>query len=124
MATTLRNALLMLLPTVLPMGTALAAGDAARGETLYQAYCARCHGPEADGNGRMAVLYRRLAAPKPSNFTVDYFAGRPEAYLRKIILEGGERHGRSKYMPPFQGELGEQQVADLIAFIRQKALED
>ena len=122
MRATLRT--ILLLPAVLSAGLAQAAGDPVRGETLYQDYCARCHGPKADGNGRMAVLYRRLFAPKPSDFTVGYFAERPEAYLRKIILEGGERHGRSKYMPPFQGELGEQQVADLIAFIREKATQD
>lgn len=115
---------LTILPVVLSPGPAQAQGDPARGETLYQTYCARCHGPKADGNGRMAVLYRRLFAPKPSDFTVGYFAIRPETYLRKIILEGGERHGRSKYMPPFQGELGDQQVADIIAFIREKATQD
>ncbi len=115
--------ILTVLPMTLPMGLA-EAKDERRGEALFQTYCARCHGIEADGEGPMAILYRRLHAPKPSNFTIDYFAERPEAYLRKIILEGGERHGRSKYMPPFQGELGEHQIADLIAFIRKKALQD
>lgn len=95
------------------------AADIAAGKETFMAYCAKCHGKKADGDGRLAVLYRRLLEPKPSDFRVGYFEYRPAAYLRKIITDGGEAHSRSKYMPPFQGELSDEAIEQLILFIQE-----
>ncbi|HEC19092.1 MAG TPA: c-type cytochrome [Gammaproteobacteria bacterium] len=92
------------------------------GKKLFTQYCAKCHGKNADGEGRMTIrLYRKKFMQLPSNFTTGVFKDRPDEYLRKIINDGGEAHAMSKYMPPFSDELTHDEVNKLIAYIRQTA---
>ncbi len=89
-----------------------------RGQKLFGTYCTRCHGKDADGEGRMVIrLYRRMQTQLPSNFTLSTYTDRPGKYMRKIIIEGGENHSMSKYMPPFGQELSSESINDLIYFI-------
>jgi len=91
-----------------------------RGKQLFDKYCSRCHGKKADGEGRMVKrLYRRIGTQLPSNFTLGVYSERPEDYLRKIIVDGGENNAMSKYMPPFGSELSEEDVDDLVYLIKQ-----
>jgi len=53
------------LVTILPGGAAIAAGDAATGEAIYDRYCAACHGTQATGHGPM----RAVLTVQPSNLT-------------------------------------------------------
>lgn len=115
-------ALALLLLAVSPIASAqpLAAQDAQyeRGKKLFGSYCARCHGKDADGEGRMVIrLYRRMQTQLPSNFTLSTYTDRPSEYMRKIITEGGENNAMSKYMPPFGQELSTKNIDDLIYFI-------
>jgi len=113
--------LVLMLLAVSPLAQAEATTDAQyeRGHKVYGKYCARCHGKKADGEGRMVKrLYRKKGTQLPSNFTLDIYADRPAAYLRKIIVDGGEHHSMSKYMPPFGQELSGNNVDDLVYFIR------
>ncbi len=90
-----------------------------RGQKLFTTYCSRCHGENADGEGRMVKrLYRRLKTQLPSNFTLGIYADRPAEYLRKIIANGGENHSMSKYMPPFGEELSAENIDDLVHFVK------
>jgi len=93
--------------------------ELARGIEIFQFHCARCHGKTAEGDGRFAVIYRRLHSNLPSNFTMGYFASRPADYLKTIIENGGEANKRSKYMPPFQDALSSVEI-DLLARLIQK----
>ena len=114
-------ALMLLVAGPLAMAQTDSGGDArfGRGQKLYDRYCARCHGKEADGEGRMVKrLYRKKGTQLPSNFTLSVYADRPAAYLRKIIVEGGENNDMSKYMPPFGQELSPRDVDDLIYLIK------
>ena len=73
-------------------------GDSKRGEQLYRASCIVCHGQEAMGH-----IGPRLAGnPIVTN----------EPAFRKILHEG--RH----VMPPLQDTLSEQQMADILAWLR------
>lgn len=90
-----------------------------RGEKLFAAYCAHCHGKNADAEGRMVKrLYRKLKTQLPNNFTLGIYADRPAEYLHKIITNGGENHSMSKYMPPFGEELSTENIDDLAHFIK------
>jgi len=90
-----------------------------RGKKLFMTYCARCHGKDADGEGRMVKrLYRKLKTQLPSNFTLGIYSNRPAEYLHKIITNGGENHSMSKYMPPFGEELSTENIDDLVHFIK------
>jgi mono/diheme cytochrome c family protein len=82
-----------------------------RGRIAFEHYCALCHGPSGDGNGRAARLY----TPKPANLiTTDKNA----QYKDLIIRRGGAALGRSPYMPPWSEELTEEQITDLVNFLQ------
>jgi mono/diheme cytochrome c family protein len=74
------------------------AGDQAKGEELYKASCAVCHGPQATGG-----IGPRLAGnPVLSN----------DQAFWKIVHEG--RH----VMPPLKDAVTEQQMADIQAWLK------
>ena len=85
---------------------------------IYKRYCAKCHGKQGKGDGRMNKLYLKLRINAPSNFTIGYFEDRPVDYLKRIISEGGETNDRSKYMPPFVNELSEDKIDLLVKLIK------
>ncbi len=115
--------LTLLFSTTLPLAAAQSKADGEaqyeRGKKLFTTYCARCHGKHADGEGRMVKrLYRKLKTQLPSNFTLGIYADRPAQYLHKIITHGGENNAMSKYMPPFGEELSDENIDDLVHFIK------
>ena len=55
------------LVTILPGGAAIAAGDAATGEAIYDRYCAACHGTQATGHGPMRARRAWAAASMPQS---------------------------------------------------------
>jgi mono/diheme cytochrome c family protein len=87
-------------------------GDADNGATLYKRYCGGCHG--ADGRGGAHTFM-----PHIQNLTRrDYIEFIPDGFLFTVIAEGGAAVGKSSYMPAWQGTLSEQDIKDVIAFIR------
>jgi cytochrome c1 len=82
-----------------------------RGGLVYVNYCVTCHGANADGNGRAARIY----TPRPSNLRR---TDKNDEYLALIVREGGERIARSPYMPPWGAELTEEQIRDVVAYLR------
>jgi mono/diheme cytochrome c family protein len=82
-----------------------------RGGIVFMHYCVNCHGITADGSGRMAKLYN----PKPANLVK---SDKNDQYKELIVRRGGEAIGRSKFMPPWGEELTNEQVKDVVAFMR------
>lgn len=82
-----------------------------RGGLVYANYCVTCHGINADGNGRAARLYN----PKPANLRG---SDKNDAYLGLMIRKGGTVMGRSEFMPAWEAELTNEQVTDLVAYLR------
>jgi len=82
-----------------------------RGGLVYSNYCVTCHGYNADGNGRAARLYN----PKPANLRM---SDKNDAYFGLIVRMGGEAMGRSQFMPPWGAELTDEQVNDLVTYLR------
>jgi mono/diheme cytochrome c family protein len=82
-----------------------------RGGLVYANYCVTCHGINADGNGRAA----RLHTPRPANLRA---SDKNNAYIAMIVRRGGEAIGRWPGMPPWGEELTDEQVNDLVAFVR------
>jgi mono/diheme cytochrome c family protein len=83
-----------------------------RGSIAFRTYCVLCHGSTGKGDGRAAKMY----TPRPANLTVSPF---PDQYKEMIIRGGGASVGRSAYMPPWGQELTEEQIHDLVAFLRE-----
>jgi mono/diheme cytochrome c family protein len=83
-----------------------------RGSIAFRTYCVLCHGAQGKGDGRAAKMY----TPKPANLTVSPF---PDQYKEMIIRGGGVSVGRSAFMPPWGDELTNEQIVDLVAFLRE-----
>ncbi len=77
-------------------------GDVARGSALYGSHCAACHGPHGEGKtgpGLSHPYFLLSATDAFLTYAIEY--GRPDTPMK-----------------PFVGELNEQQVTDIVAFIR------
>jgi mono/diheme cytochrome c family protein len=87
-------------------------GNAERGAPLYKRYCAGCHG--ADGRGGAHTFM-----PHVANLTEKgYIEFLPDGFLFTVIAEGGVAVGKSGLMPAWRATLSEQDIKDVITFIR------
>lgn len=87
-------------------------GDADRGADLYQRYCRGCHGEDGRGGGHTFM-------PHVQNLTEKgYIELVPDGYLFMVIADGGEAAGLNSYMPAWRSTLSDQQIKDIIAYIR------
>jgi mono/diheme cytochrome c family protein len=87
-------------------------GDAAQGAALYKRYCSGCHGPDGRGGAHTFM-------PHIQNLTRgDYIEFIPDGFLFTVIAEGGVAVGKSSMMPAWKATLSEQDIKDVIAFIR------
>ena len=82
-----------------------------RGGLVFATYCVTCHGINADGNGRAARLYN----PRPANLRASDKNG---TYFGLIIRRGGAALGRSEFMPTWEAELTNEQIGDVVAYLR------
>lgn len=85
-------------------------GQAAEGKKIFAESCQHCHGAAGDGKSEMAAYL----TPPPSNLTAPATQAKPDAALRKVILDG--RPGTA--MSGFEGAFTDAQLADLVAYIR------
>ena len=97
---------------LLSAATAWAAGDPQRGEPLYQRYCSGCHGADGRGAGKNFMPHVGALAKKGHTELLE------DSYLAAFIAEGGEPFGKSAFMPAWKSKLSEEDIADIIAYIR------
>ena len=92
-----------------------AKGDSAKGKVTYTNTCVTCHGAGGKGDGVAAAALD----PKPRDLSdPNYVSGLSDEHLKKVIAEGGAAVGKSPAMPAWGGALSEQDVWNLIAYIR------
>lgn len=82
-----------------------------RGGIVFRTYCVLCHGETGKGNGRLAIG----KMPPPADLTKSMLS---DSQKEAIIRGGGESVGRSPFMPPWGQELSDEQIKDLITFLR------
>jgi mono/diheme cytochrome c family protein len=102
-------------PIMLP--AAIAAGDARHGEAIFLRYCQGCHGPDGRGGGKGFMPHVGPLARR------GYIETLPDEYLADVIAEGGLAAGKSAYMPSWKTTLTQQDIADVVAFIRTFVIE-
>ncbi|MCS6897378.1 MAG: c-type cytochrome, partial [Nitrospira sp.] len=85
-----------------------------RGKTLYKEYCAQCHGFTGKGDGPAASGLE----PKPAIHANIPFEKLPMEYLYNVINHGGRAVGKSPTMPYWGLTIGQQGVADVIAYLK------
>ena len=92
------------------------AGDAERGKILYDTYCTQCHGVTGNGKG----LNAPSLSVQPRNHTDQAeMSARTDAELFKSIKFGGQSINKSILMPNWEGNLDDESIHDLVAYLRQ-----
>jgi len=100
---------------VLPAGVSFAQGNVTKGKSLFDKNCVSCHGAGGKGDGVAAAALN----PKPKDLSDKTFmAGLKDEQLIDAIKKGGGAVGKSPLMPPFGAALKDQDVQDVVAFIR------
>lgn len=85
-----------------------------RGKVIYRQYCAQCHGFTGKGDGPAASGLD----PKPAIHANIPFEKLPVEYLYNVINHGGAAMGKSPNMPYWNMTIGQQGVADVMAYLK------
>ena len=79
-----------------PMPANHAAPGFERAQALFSSMCATCHGLDGRGDGPAA----ENLSTKPRDYTnAEWQASVTDDYLKKLIVEGGQKNGKSPLMP-------------------------
>lgn len=82
-----------------------------RGSIVFKTYCILCHGADGEGDGRASKIHN----PKPANLTLSFLT---DAQKEMIIRSGGASVGRSPVMPAWGEHLTDEQIADVVAYLK------
>ena len=94
------------------------AGDAEAGKVKFQQFCATCHGATGGGDGPASAALR----PKPRKLGDAEWQGTvDDAYLKKVIAEGGVAVGLSPMMTPWGHTLKGDDLENVVAYVRSLA---
>ena len=87
----------------------------AEGKEVFEALCARCHGPEGKGDGPVSVTLN----PAPADFSrVSVMQGTTDGYLFWRVSEGGSMAPFNSGMPTWKAILTEERRWKVLAYIR------
>lgn len=89
-------------------------GDAKKGEDLYLEKCVLCHGSQGVGWD----WSKKAKPPIPVPDLAKVAPEQSDKYLFEVVKEGGEAVGKTRFMPPFGFQLSDQEVWDLVAYMR------
>ena len=118
MTVVMAKGVVILLAVALLPGLVLAQGNAEKGKTLFAQYCASCHGASGKGDAPVAAALN----PKPRDLTDKaYVAGLKDQYLFDLVKKGGAAVGKSPLIPPFGSKLKDEDIRDVIAYVRSLA---
>ena len=91
----------------------IAAADTAQAN--YKELCVKCHGVSGKGNGPEA----KTLNPRPADYTdCKKMTADSDDTLFKIIKNGSLSVGRSKEMPPWKEALSDDEIHDLVKYVR------
>lgn len=90
----------------------------ARGSAMYAQNCSSCHGPRGAGDGPVAASL----VPQPAKHNDGgYMNALSNDHLLKVIRDGGVAVGKAPTMAPWGATMSDDQIMDVIAFIRSLA---
>ena len=91
--------------------------DVAKGKRIYVQYCTPCHGSQGNGHGLRAE--KEILQPPPRDHTNGFYMNRQrDVRLFKVIKFGGAANHLSHVMPQWKHILSDEQISDIIAYIR------
>ncbi len=91
--------------------------DAHRGEVVYKQGCIACHGAEGKGADPESTVFVRPDT-FPDFTRCDQTTPEPDSAYKAVVLHGGHGLGFSQIMPAFGDQLTDQQINDVIAYLR------
>ncbi|MBI3303611.1 MAG: cytochrome c [Deltaproteobacteria bacterium] len=80
---------------------------------LYEETCGPCHGASGKGDGPSGQFLQ----PKPADFFT-VLQGKDDAYIAKVISEGGAGVGKSPLMPAYKGVFSDEQLKELVQYLK------
>lgn len=105
---------------IMAMSPPTQAADIDAGEKKFRQLCSTCHGPAGAGDGPASAALN----PKPRNLSdAAWQESVDDEHLRAVITRGGTAVGLSPMMTPFGGMLKDDELQNVIAFIRSLAKE-
>jgi cytochrome c oxidase cbb3-type subunit 3 len=91
------------------------AGDQEQGKEIYDQLCWRCHGHLGKSDGPVSDAMN----PRPRDLTDrTYMSTVSDENLLTVIRHGGAAVGKSPAMMAFNEALSDDEIRDLVAFIR------
>ncbi len=91
------------------------AQESKNGRRMYLTYCSGCHGSSGKGNGPAA----KMLPVKPADHTQGTVMTRlTDHYLFQVISQGGKKVGKSSQMPAWGAVLKDEQIRQIVAYIR------
>ena len=91
------------------------AQSATEGQKVYTTYCSSCHGDKGRGDGAAGKALPVKPADHTDGKLMSSFS---DEFLINIISKGGAAVGKSSFMPGWGGVLKENQLQDLLAYLR------
>ena len=89
--------------------------DLERAEAIYALYCAQCHGIDGTGDG----LNAPYMDTRPRDHTSrSEMGGRSDDELFRTIADGGQAMNLSVMMPPWGDNLAEDEIDELVSYLR------
>jgi mono/diheme cytochrome c family protein len=85
-------------------------GDVVKGKAIYERLCINCHGAQGKGDGPAS----KMLMPPPADLTSLKIKSKPDGDLLQAIQNGRP----PTTMPAFRGQLSEQQMHDVLAYVR------
>jgi cytochrome c oxidase cbb3-type subunit III len=84
-------------------------------EDNYKNFCWQCHGMTGDG---MGMNVQDMSVQPRDHTSAKAMGGRTDADLFKVIKEGGLAIDKSVLMPPWGNSLSDEEINDLVKYLR------
>ena len=82
---------------------------------IYKTYCTQCHGSQGNGKG---INIRDMSVQPRDHTDAKAMSARSDQDLAKVIKEGGLAINKSVLMPPWGAVLSDEEVSDLVQYLR------
>jgi len=89
-------------------------GDPDAGSALHIEHCAECHGYD----GKAEVIVMHMDEPPRDQTDAEYMEALSDLFLYLAICKGGDAVGRSLVMPGWGDFFTDQEIRDLVAWVR------